>query len=59
MDKIKAAGQMADLIASQLRKQIAAVRVLHPMEQQRIREIVRYQIFKYLKALQEPKSGGT
>ncbi len=56
MEKAKVAEEIATLLLSELKKQIAAIRVLHPMEQKRIREILRYQIFKYLKALQEPKS---
>ena len=46
MEKAKIAEEMANLLVSELRKQIAAIRVLHPMEQKKIREIIRYQAIK-------------
>ena len=56
MQKQKVADQLADVLSSELRENIAAIKALHPMEQRRIREIIRYQILRYLKALQQPKS---
>ena len=58
MDNIKVAEQQADLITLELRKQIKAIGLLHPMEQKRVHELMRYQILKYLDGLQQPTSRG-
>ena len=44
----KLASKVADRIMSELKEKVAAISMLHPMEQKKIREIIRYQAIKWM-----------
>ena len=45
-EKEKVANKVADRIMSELKEKVVAIGMLHPMEQKKIREIIRYQAMK-------------
>ena len=45
-EKKKMANKVADRSMSELKEKVSAISMLHPMEQKKIREIIRYQAIK-------------
>jgi uncharacterized Fe-S cluster-containing protein len=51
-DKNKMANMVADRIMSELKEKVSAISLLHPMEQKKIREIIRYQAIKCMEEME-------